>query len=217
MFTRTTLLAFLAISTLSAAASADEASPWTGFYLGGHAGYALSNVDAESVGYTIFGKHGESTDLEPQGFIGGGHFGLNQAFGPVVIGLEGSISGGSLESTDFSSVGRVETQIDWIGLLTARAGYTFGNVLVYGRGGYALGQVRMTGSLGKLGDESTEGHSGYTVGGGAELLLTRDWVAGLEYNYVHLQEQAHVTNYGKVDVDANLHTVGARLSYMFGP
>ena len=58
---------------------------WTGFYIGGHAGYAWSDVTWDNVSLT-----GEPVSNDDSGFIGGGQVGYNWQFGQVVLGIEGT-------------------------------------------------------------------------------------------------------------------------------
>src|SRR5262245_61403864 len=56
---------------------------WTGFYVGGHAGYGWS----------------DSENLDPKGWFGGGQVGYNWQYAPNwVFGLEGDISGSDISA-----------------------------------------------------------------------------------------------------------------------
>ena len=179
--------------------------------------YGLAGVDVRALQDNAFANAGQTVDFQPQGFVGGGHFGLNQAFGSLVLGLEASISVADIAAEERAAAVAVDTKIDTLALFTARAGYAFGNKLLYVRGGYALGQIDMTAIGPVASGETLETQNGYVFGSGVEVLLTRDWTAGLEYDYVNLGSGKHSSPAGNVEVDADLHSFSARLSYMFGP
>ena len=77
----------LAVGVLLALASgrveAQPAFAWTGFYVGGHAGYGWS----------------EAENLDPKGWFGGGQIGYNWQYAPNwVFVLEADISGGDISA-----------------------------------------------------------------------------------------------------------------------
>ena len=71
---------------------------WTGFYVGAHLGGAWSDVEWANVTWT-----GERVTNNSSGFFGGAQMGYNQQFGNIVLGVETTLSGGSL-SRSFRSV-----------------------------------------------------------------------------------------------------------------
>ena len=66
--------------------------------------------------------------------------------------------------------------------MRGRGGYAFNNILVYGTVGLAFGELRAK-TFGL-----TESHTnvGWTAGVGAEVGLTQNWSAKVEYLYVDL-------------------------------
>jgi opacity protein-like surface antigen len=103
-----------------APAYAPPVSDWTGFYLGGHAGYGWGHHPFNE---TLFGNIGGGsgntsltipgvvlTDINPKGFVGGFHFGYNQQWGNWVGGVELDISGTDMKgSTAGSATGSFTT------------------------------------------------------------------------------------------------------------
>src|SRR5947209_8129110 len=75
---------------------APEAFNWTGFYIGGNAGYAwtkstdtVTAVSGAASGLITSGNVASILTLDPKGFIGGGQVGYNWQFSPMwVVGLE---------------------------------------------------------------------------------------------------------------------------------
>ncbi|MFG3595793.1 outer membrane protein [Bradyrhizobium sp. RDI18] len=155
---------------------------WAGPYLGANIGYAWGSV--------------ANNPAKPSGFVGGVQAGYNwQNGGPWVFGLEGDIQATGAEETfapwKFSN--------PWFGTVRGRAGYAFTNVLFFGTGGLAFGELRAT-TFGL-----TESHTnlGWTLGAGAEVGLAPNWSAKIEYLYVDL-------------ANSNFVITGASNGYRFG-
>ena len=66
--------------------------------------------------------------------------------------------------------------------MRGRVGYAFSNVLVYGTGGLAFGELR--GETFGLSESHT--NAGWTLGVGAEFGFAQNWSAKIEYLYVDL-------------------------------
>ena len=101
-----------------------NAYSWAGPYLGGNLGYDWGSVD--------------NNPTKPSGFEGGVQAGYNWQTGPWVFGVEGDIEATGADDTfapwKFSN--------PWFGTLRGRAGYAFNNILFYGTGGLAFGELR---------------------------------------------------------------------------
>ena len=75
----------------------------------------------------------------------------------------------------------------WFGTLRARVGYAVNNILVYGTLGLAYGQIK--GVFNGL--DETKTHVGWAGGVGAEVGLTPNWSAKVEYLYMDLSNRAY--------------------------
>ncbi len=164
------------------------------------------------------------------GFIGGGQFGYQQQFGQFLIGAELSLSGGPDLSDKFASTlvadRSRQLELSWLMLATAKLGYTFDRALLYLKGGYASANIGIETSVtstAAITASSGDRNSGWTIGGGLDYALTPNWILGLEYNYVQLDggNRAAVVSPGFVPAthrvdDIELHTVMARLNFLFG-
>ena len=142
-----------------------NAYSWAGPYLGGNIGYGWGSVD--------------NNPTKPSGFAGGVQAGYNwQQNGPWVFGIEGDIQASGAEQTfapwKFSN--------PWFGTLRGRAGYALNNVLFYGTGGLAFGELRGE----TFGMSESHTNPGWTVGAGAEMAFAPHWSAKIEYLYVDL-------------------------------
>jgi outer membrane immunogenic protein len=158
-----------------------NAYSWAGPYLGGNLGYEWGTV--------------QNNPTKPSGFVGGVQAGYNWQTGPWVFGVEGDIEATGAEDTfapwKFSN--------PWFGTIRGRAGYALNNILFFGTGGLAFGELRgQTFGL-------TESHTnaGWTLGVGAEVGLSQNWSAKIEYLYVDL-------------ANSNFVVTGASNGYRFG-
>jgi outer membrane immunogenic protein len=176
---------------------------WTGFYVGGNAGYAWGNVNTNG-GLAIT----NTGDLD--GFVGGGQVGYNYQIGQFVLGAEADIQGGDLSTG--GTLGALRVKTDYFGTVRARAGFAFDRIMPYVTGGWAYGNVKS--SIPALGVSSDNSHTGgWTLGGGVEYAITNNWIAGVEYLYVDLGEKRLQGTGTKVGTDFSV--VRARLSYKF--
>lgn len=205
---------------------------WSGCYIGGHAGGGWAKSSwTNTADTTAFGDMtpGQNLSETNAGFIGGGQLGCNYQMQSFVFGLEGTFSGstikGDTNNTVFGAADDVFTnEVTAIATVVGRIGYAWDNWLVYGKGGYAGGEVKFSvadsvgANTGNGSDSSWQ--SGWTVGGGVEYGLTPNWILGIEYNYIDLGTKNYqvsgsaATSYA-FDVETRIHEVLARISYKF--
>ncbi|MGH6814225.1 MAG: outer membrane protein [Hyphomicrobiaceae bacterium] len=206
---------------------------WGGLYVGAHLGGAWGDIDWNNIRSPLSSElandifppealalpDGARVSHSVDGFIGGGHIGIQHQFGRWVFGVEASLSGGDLEDRssrhvdteflggliNFHDRADVRTEMDWLILATARLGYTWDRWMAYVRGGYAQARIKISGdrdaALDVLGIvdiieqrdtfSHSERHHGWTVGAGVEYMLTSNVTLGLEYNYIDLQSKRH--------------------------
>jgi outer membrane immunogenic protein len=216
---------------------------WTGWYVGGHAGYGWGQshegMDPPFLGGFFIGSPcalvapgagagGQDCGHPIHGFIGGGQTGYNWQKSNWVFGVEASFSGASVAGTETitqgGSTNTAETKIQSLFLATGRVGYAWDRILAYAKGGYAGASVKFT-ATGIPGFEvgtMTSWHSGWTVGGGVEYALTANWILGAEYIFADLgrRNQTIVGSQGSIanlNVDVNqFQSVVGRVSYKFG-
>lgn len=156
---------------------------WARPYLGVNLGYAWGSV--------------ANNPTKPSGFVGGVQAGYNWQSGAFVFGLEGDIQATGAEETfapwKFSN--------PWFGTVRGRAGYALNNILFFGTGGLAFGELRAT----TFGVSESHTNAGWTLGAGAEVGLgfAPNWSAKVEYLYVDL-------------ANSNFVITGASNGYRFG-
>lgn len=206
---------------------------WSGFYVGLNAGASWQNTrwtNVGAVGPVSDRGPGDAFSSKNSGFIGGAHAGYNWQIGGLVIGLEGTLQGTTAKSSTLSTFGvgddLYKTRFGAIGTAAARVGYAFDRTLLYVKGGYAGAEVKtsITDVIGpSVGAGShSDWRSGYVLGAGLEYAFTRNWIAGVEYNYIDLGSKTRsvVMNGGADIIDdrirARMQSVTARLTYKFG-
>ena len=193
---------------------------WSGFYIGGHVGWAGAKQTGSTsafpspgfgapavggAGVAGYGLLPVAHDLDDESLLAGGHAGYNWHFNQWVFGIEGDFTwvdrSSSNSQTLFSSFGppidagtmTLTANTEWLATVRGRLGYAWNALLIYGTGGVAFtdtdyranfrgGSILLpplpaaNGSFG-----GTE--VGFAVGGGAEWMLTRNWLLRAEYLY----------------------------------
>jgi outer membrane immunogenic protein len=205
---------------------------WTGCYIGGHAGAGWGRTEwTNTQDTTAFGDltPGQGFTQTKGGFVGGGQLGCNYQVNQWVFGLETTFAGtsikGSLNNTSFGTSDDVfSTQVNSIFTLTGRLGYAINNWLPYIKGGYAgannkFGVSDTSGANQGSGSE-TKWHNGWTFGAGLEYGLTRNWIVGIEYDYIGLQSKNYAVQGASAgvyafDVKPRIQEVLLRVSYKF--
>lgn len=190
---------------------------WTGVYLGLEGGWAWGNTEHD---FTTGVGPGGRFDID--GGLIGGTLGANwQAPGSMfVLGVEGDVSWANIKG-EFSALGcnsgPCYTEVNWLGTARARAGIAMNAFLLYATGGVAFGGVE-GGINSNLNQNGSNTRVGWTVGGGAEVGLTRNVSVKVEYLYVDLgnDHQYTTTALGiptNVDVVANVVRGGINVRY----
>lgn len=147
------ILTTLAALVLSSAAYAGDKSPFSGAYIGAHAGYSYLNNESDFNGWNLGAQGGYNFDL------GSG----------VVAGVEGdaAFSTAGISGTD-GEVAFKYTQ-DWLVSLRARLGYQIApDVLPFVTGGIAWGQFKFRETDGESTASGSETTRLWVVGGGVD-------------------------------------------------
>lgn len=144
-----------------AAAPKSAEYSWTGFYIGAHAGVAAASNDIGGV-----------ISLESHGAVGGLHAGyLYQIPGSVlVVGVESGYTLRDLNAT----LGGANFEAKGAWSAVAKAGVTYGRLMLYGLAGYA--QMEASSNI-ALPDK----FDGYTVGAGVSAMIADAMSLGMEY------------------------------------
>lgn len=169
-----------------------SAYSWTGPYLGANIGYQWGSITNHN-------------PTEPNGVMGGFQAGYNWQAGQFVFGAETDIQLSGAEDRfaawKFSN--------PWFGTLRGRVGYAMNNVLFFGTGGLAYGNVEAD----LFGMSMSKTHMGWTVGGGLEVALTNNWTAKAEYLFVNLNDESYFLPGHKFGLESNVLRLG--VNYRF--
>jgi outer membrane immunogenic protein len=191
------------------------------------------------------GATATSTAATSQSFSNGllgGHIGYQHQFGSLVLGVEAA------GMRPFDSDDRQESacafpapftdRCDTVGLhpmytVGGRIGWTpVHRWLVYATGGYASSRFDTQIRFGGVGvppppnaapvTHSTLRQDGWYVGGGIEYALTSNWLVGLEYQRIELEDKGHSVGGNcsepsilNREVSGDIDVVRARISYKF--
>jgi outer membrane immunogenic protein len=171
---------------------------WTGFYIGGNAGYAFaSNLSSTgcitnntgnglaSPPIPVLNGCGTIAGSSASGFAGGGQIGANVQWNALVLGLEGDwdYSGQQVTQTGPSFTGTVK--LPWFATARARVGVAADRVLFYATGGAAWIDVNPTiNSTGTQWFNVTNTQIGWTAGAGVEWAFAQNWTARAEYLFM---------------------------------
>jgi outer membrane immunogenic protein len=198
---------------------------WTGFYVGGDAGYGWANSNGTLT--TAAGAPLAPYSYDVNGPIAGGFIGGNYQINQFVLGLEGDWqwsnltgNGGSIASVGAGGPFAISTTVNNYGSIRGRLGVAFDRFLVFGTGGWALGNfstsyVSGVAPLGSVGGSSA---NGWTVGGGVEYAFTDNLLGRVEYRYTDLGTVSGTPSVGFAEAGNNLtiNDIRVGLAYKFG-
>jgi outer membrane immunogenic protein len=175
-----------------AAVMPPPAASWEGWYIGLHAGAAWQQGHSNSQG-----DYQALNQTSTTSFIGGGQIGHNWQHGNFVYGWEADISGLTGEGSASVGVGKgvLSQKIKWLSTVRGRAGLAVGDTMAYVTGGIAFGEVSNTLATAFTPGIKSESKTrvGWTIGGGVEHMVNRNWTVGLEGLFVDLGRST-VTN-----------------------
>ncbi len=187
---------------------------WNGFYLGGQVGADLGSTRRN------WPDPGQSTgDYAANGVIGGGTIGYNKQKRALVFGIEGDISGSSVNGQKMGNNYNYQLNSNWLATIRPRLGYAFGSILPYVTAGLAAGDVNVAAvnpTTGHSQLNTTHTQLGWTAGAGIETSISSRLSVKAEYLYVKLAETNAVNNAGlssSTKFDENILRIG--VNYRF--
>jgi len=175
---------------------------WSGFYVGGHIGYAFGNsswaaagADGNAAGslnfsrgMDIFSEHGSWNE--------GVQFGYNTMLrNRMVLGVEADFTFPAYQDLAGISTGNTATYAagnnsytDTLlasGTVRGRVGYAPGNWLFYATGGFAwtVDQFTLAQQSSGLSPVAQQPRWGWVAGGGVEFPISGHWTGKVEYVY----------------------------------
>jgi Outer membrane protein beta-barrel domain len=125
----------------------------------------------------------ESNYFSGRGFVGGLSAELNYPIGPIpYIGVSVSVLGSGITGTIADPIA---SHIRLLVPIDSMIGLTFRDISIYGFGGLAIGEVKI--SVPQL--SATQAMAGWSIGIGAEVQLTQALSAGVKYRHFDLAKQ----------------------------
>ncbi|MEI8143828.1 MAG: outer membrane protein [Alphaproteobacteria bacterium] len=201
-------------------------SLWTGFYLGGHAGYAFSGrFDTNSPVFGLPPGPGLRNLTNGNGFLGGVQAGYDWQFGAFVAGLAADYSWTEYDRRSPTTLGAAFPAVARsLGQGSVRGRFGFlatPDLLLYMTGGFAYG----ANSLAIDGFRTTRTATGWTIGGGAEYRITPNLSAFAEYRYTDLSGQVYAGIVGgppgspfvRMGVENHQVRIGVNYRFTTGP
>lgn len=188
---------------------------WTGLYVGVNAGGAFGNFSSNG---TFGGLLADLGSVSASGFIGGGQVGGQMQYQHFVFGVEGDFQGSSQDHSDtFGTLGfpvTVSESMPWFATIRGRFGWAMSDVLLYGTGGMAIVDGKISASALGLTASTETSHIGWTAGGGVEWAFAPHWSAKVEYLYLD-SGNIEIVNFGGVTVNGRIKDsiVRAGLNY----
>jgi outer membrane immunogenic protein len=186
------------------------ASDWSGVYIGGHAGYMWGRS-------SVWDDDGEllEKNAPTNGFVGGVLGGVNWQTGAWVIGLEGDFGWTNAHGTGVLPGPAPSNHYDfnWTSHIRGRVGYATGNVLWFVAGGVALADLDYT--QGSSGITTGSTFTGWTLGVGADIAITRSWIARVEYLHDDFGDKNFLIDGDPYRVKLTGDTVRGALMYKF--
>jgi outer membrane immunogenic protein len=175
---------------------------WSGTYIGGVVGGAWGTNDISDPGLgivgTLLGVPVIQT-VNSSGFIGGIEGGSRYQISKLVVGWEGDITWGGLNSTNTTSftgplIGvpftrSLTADTKWVATAVSTVGIAHNNWLLYGKAGVAWESVKCTDNwsvvgIPLFGGTGSDTRTGWTVGTGIEWAFYNNWSIKAEYDYM---------------------------------
>lgn len=169
-----------------------QVQSWEGFYAGGHVGIQRDRHEWSMQGYGDSSMSAYQLLLQKSGLIVGVHSGYNFQSGNFVYGFEADANWRRAGKFGDVSLKSSEAELGPSGSLRIRSGFAMQQALIYLTGGLAIADIEhKTGCVpnygwctpavntGDLGNTRV----GWTVGGGVDWFLRKDWSIRAEYRY----------------------------------
>jgi outer membrane immunogenic protein len=176
-------LGLLLASIAGAASAADISAPapayakapavspvnnWSGFYIGAMGGYA---AEATSDSSAI------------KGGFAGGTVGYNWQSGMFVAGIEADGAWANIRNTASIPGITATAKIDALATVRGRVGAAFNQILLYGTGGVALADTKVSVTAMGVTLSESKTQAGWTAGAGVEWMFIPRWSLKAEYLY----------------------------------
>jgi outer membrane immunogenic protein len=184
-------LALLSAGNAQAQDGGGRMDDWRGVYGGIHAG----------------GGVGDANSANTSGLLAGAQAGINFQSDQVVLGVEGDVTGSSVDHKSFATKYRQK----WIASARARGGIAMDRVLVYGTAGVAYSGNEFKDASGK----SDSSQAGLVVGAGAEVKVSQRVSLRGEYLHYNFGSATHSSVIGPVSISPTTNVLRGGLNLRF--
>ncbi|MBI3703777.1 MAG: porin family protein [Rhizobiales bacterium] len=195
---------------------------WTGFYVGVAGGGGWGTSHHSTAGVTDF-----SDNFKVSGGLIGGTVGYNWQSGALVFGVEGDASYATIKGSTTGVVApfcpdginpNCTTKLRGLETLRVRFGYAADRFMPYVTGGLAVGQIYAASDPGDV-NSGSKSKATWTIGGGVEAAINRNWSAKAEYLYADFGTLSGIfirqPGAFPFDVSLKTHIVRVGLNYRF--
>jgi outer membrane immunogenic protein len=177
---------------------------WTGFYFGAHvgAGWGPTESTLTAINITPVPPGGTIPLNVPlsqnsrSGFLGGVQAGYNFQSGWAVFGVQGDIAATDIKGTTPCLIGILSctSETNWLATVSGRLGaVVLDRGLVYVKGGGAWmntdHRVNLPIVANTLLTSASSDTFGWLIGFGTEWMITPNWTAFVEYNYIDFDKK----------------------------
>ncbi|WP_375455691.1 autotransporter domain-containing protein [uncultured Methylobacterium sp.] len=211
---------------------------WTGFSAGASVGGLWSQTRQDQ--FAFFSDVLDRADPHAAGVYAGGQIGADYQFDRIVVGVAGDAGFTNARGGRGCSTGiggnflNCQTNIDDLYMATARVGYAMERSLFYVKGGAAFADTseRQQNNFNNrpllfnlptfAGSDVKTFSTGWTVGGGFEYAITKNWSAKAEYMHFELDRKAYAFTPANIAFTQAQHTgdlvkVGVNYRFTFDP
>jgi outer membrane immunogenic protein len=233
---------------------------WTGCYIGGNIGGGfgtkkfsdqLNEFDNTPFGFAPFFVGNEapgSLNVDTSGVVGGGQIGCDYQFTPYFLaGIVGTGDAAGLSHDSFNNffdtrfAKHFHAKTDWLADISGRIGVTWGQFLLYGKGGVAwVGDKYHVNDFFDLAQtfpvqfDHSETRTGFVVGVGGEYLFWDNLSAFIEYDFYDFGSKdvnfgctftsatfpigftsANCGSFGPIKVDQQINVVKGGINWRF--
>lgn len=207
----------------SVAAPPQKKPDWAGFYLKDNSAGGSDGVTWTTLGPSTGFSAPTAAPTAATSSVNKS-FGYNFQSGNLVFGLEGSLTAANFDGRFTSpyslgaAAGAGAPNVNWMGAVTGRLGYSFGQWLPYVKGGFVTADVasplQAAGAVGSFSPGSEV--NGWTAGIGFENKISSKWSLGLEYLYTDLGNGSANGAMGPLTGSPEVYSTALKSQSLFG-
>ncbi|MEO1649812.1 MAG: outer membrane beta-barrel protein [Pseudomonadota bacterium] len=205
-------------TSLKDAPAPRHTAKWTGFYVGGQAGWIGTEADWT---FQPGGTNPAGNPFENDAGLFGGVVGYQHQLGFLVLGIEGTFSGlldGDSSSACPNAAFQCTVDVHSIATVGGRIGAAIGSFMPYFTGGYAHANYETETNNGALVDPVDADADGFYVGGGIDWMPVNNLVFGIEYRHYDFDTEfstsERVPGVDDRTIDLDADSVTARVTFL---